>query len=185
MPDNFIYAYNEVLEIMGKDPKIYIPHWDMHMDKPYYREGRTLTFEGVFPCNDEGEPVMKWIGLKIINGGKVHKCTCSKAKSTYLSVDVNPNSIIYYWDEIDGEGFWNQVYAGPQTMKFNYEILKEKRKALGYTQEDVAYAVGTRVRTYQKWEYGQTSPNGYFLLRLMNWLDIENVQDMIEFDVID
>lgn len=54
-----------------------------------------------------------------------------------------------------------------------------------YCQSSVAEAVGTNLRTYQKLEYGETQPNCYFLLRLMNWLDISNIQDAIMFDISD
>lgn len=50
------------------------------------------------------------------------------------------------------------------------------------TQAEVAEAIGTSVRTYQKWENGNTTPDGHNLLRIMNWLDIRDVQDLIEFD---
>ena len=47
------------------------------------------------------------------------------------------------------------------------------------TQNDVAEAIGTSVRTYQKWEGGDTTPDGHNLLRLMNWLEITDVQSLI------
>jgi transcriptional regulator with XRE-family HTH domain len=66
-------------------------------------------------------------------------------------------------------------------MEFNYEILKVNRKNLKYTQQQVADAIGATVRTYQKWENGETTPDGCYLLRLMNWLDIRNVQDVVRY----
>ena len=77
---------------------------------------------------------------------------------------------------------WMQIYAGPQTMTFNYKIMKERRKALGYTQKQVAEAIQTNVRTYQKWENGETTPDGYYLLRLLNWLDIHDVTLVIKYE---
>lgn len=185
MPDNFITAYNRAREASGLSPVIFTPDWDMHMEKPYYKDGAVLTFEGVFPCDEEGNPIMKWIGLKILNCGKVSQCGCEKAKSGYLKVEIRPDTVVYYKDTDDGEAFWNQVYAGPLTMKFDYTVLKERREILGYTQQEVADAVGANIRTYQKWEYGNTQPDGYYLLRLMNWLDISNTQDAIKFDIPD
>ena len=57
-------------------------------------------------------------------------------------------------------------------------ILNENLK---YTQKQVADAVGTSVRTYQKWESGETTPDGHFLIRLINWLDILNIQETIKY----
>ena len=49
------------------------------------------------------------------------------------------------------------------------------------TQANVADAIGTSVRTYQKWESGETTPDGHYLLRLMNWLDIDSVQSLVKY----
>ena len=49
------------------------------------------------------------------------------------------------------------------------------------TQKEVADAIGANVRTYQKWESGESVPDGHFLLRLMNWLQIDNVQELIAY----
>ena len=80
---------------------------------------------------------------------------------------------------------WIQVYAGPQTMDFNYKVIKERRTELGYTQQQVADAVCANVRTYQKWESGETTPDGYYLLKILNWLDIPNINDVITYEVVD
>ncbi|MBQ1951133.1 MAG: helix-turn-helix transcriptional regulator [Clostridia bacterium] len=36
-----------------------------------------------------------------------------------------------------------------------------------------------QLRTYQKWEKGETIPDGYNLIKLMNYLNIETVQNFI------
>ena len=82
----------------------------------------------------------------------------------------------------DTEDYWYQVYAGPLTMEFDYKVLKEYRKRFDFTQQQVADAVGTTVRTYQKWESGETTPDGHFLLRLLNWLDISDIQDVTKYN---
>ena len=96
-----------------------------------------------------------------------------------------PSTIIhvlnFYNYSDDKEDYWYQVYAGPLTMQLDYKILKEQRKQFGFTQKQVADAVGTTVRTYQKWESGETTPDGHFLLRLLNWLDIPDIQNAIKY----
>lgn len=183
MPDNFITAYNRALEAVGRPPLIYVPDWDMHMEKPYFRNGRVLQFEGVFPCDESGLPIMKWVGLKIRNGYRVLSCSCNKAESGTLKIEIEPDTVVFYRDtDDDGEEWWNQVYAGPLTMKFDSSVLKYYRERLKLTQREVADAVGATLRTYQKWEYGDTQPDGYYLLRLINWLDIPSIQEAIEYD---
>lgn len=83
-------------------------------------------------------------------------------------------------EDVDPE--WVQIYAGPQIMTFNYKLLKKRRTELGYTQQQVADAVEANIRTYQKWENGETKPDGYYLLRILNWLDIPDVNDIITYD---
>ncbi len=183
MPDNFIVAYNLAREELGLEPIIFIPNWDMHMEKPYQRYNAVLEFEGVFPCDEHGNPIMRWIGLKVINAGKIMGGSV-KAQNGYLKIEIKPDTVVYYKDVFNnGEEFWNQVYAGPLTMNFDYKVLKTRREAMGYSQMTVAKAVDTNLRTYQKWEYGETQPNCYYLLRLMNWLDISDIQDTILFDI--
>lgn len=66
-------------------------------------------------------------------------------------------------------------------MQLDNTALKYWRNQLGYTQKEVASAVGTSIRTYQKWESGKTTPDGYYLIRLLNWLDISNLQDIVQY----
>ena len=114
---------------------------------------------------------MKWIGLRVKNAKSI---TCSQDKSSRgrLFVEITPYTTIHalncYNNEEDDD-CWYQIYAGPQTMEFDYEILKIYRKRLKYTQKDVADAIGATVRTYQKWENGETQPewDHSFILRLL------------------
>jgi len=62
-----------------------------------------------------------------------------------------------------------------------YKILKDCRKRLKYTPKDVADAIGATIRTYQKWENGETTPDGHYLLRLLNGLDIRDIQDVVRY----
>ena len=66
-------------------------------------------------------------------------------------------------------------------MEFDYNALKEYRKARGFTQKEVADAIGANARTYQKWENNESTPDGHYLLRIMNWLQIEDVQSLIKY----
>ena len=53
-----------------------------------------------------------------------------------------------------------------------------------FTQEEVAKAIGVQVRTYQKWESGETIPDGFNLIRIMNYLDIKSVQEFVKCEPI-
>ncbi len=45
-----------------------------------------------------------------------------------------------------------------------------------YSHEEVALTINATLQTYQKWEAGETTPNGHYLIRLLNWIDIPDVQ---------
>lgn len=182
-PDRFIASYNEMLEKSGLDPIIY-EITETGLYEPFMREGRILKFEGRFPCDENGRPIMKWIGIKATNIQKC-SCTCQKSKQGHLIFEISPKTVIhvlnFYNNNDDNSDEWYQVYAGPMTMCFDHTVLRDRRKALGYSQEDVALAIDTTVRTYQKWESGETTPNGHYLIRLINWLDIIDVQNVVQY----
>lgn len=183
LPECFVTAYNEVLEEIGEEPVIY-EIADQGIGNLYMRDGTILTFEGIFPIDEKDKPIMKWIGLKIVNGAEIWNCSCKKSKMGSIKVRLTPDIMIYYLTEYEnGEKIWEQLYAGPKNMEFDYTILKEQRKKHHMTQQEVADAVGANVRTYQKWENGETQPDGYYLLRLINWLDIPEVQYAVKYNV--
>ena len=182
-PERFIVAYNEILETSGLEPIIYEIN-ECGLGAPFIRNGTRLEFEGRFPCNNDGNPITKWIGIKAINVKSIC-CNCEKSKRGNLIIEIKPDTKIHvlnFYNYSDDKDYWYQVYAGPLTMEFDYKILKEQRKQFGFTQKQVAEAVGTTVRTYQKWESGETTPDGHFLLRLLNWLDIPDIQNAIKYN---
>ena len=186
-PDRFITAYNYALEASGLPVIIYEIH-DTGLCEPFVRNGNILKFEGQFPCDEKGNPIMRWIGLKIKNAKSI-SCHAKKSMSGHLTVVINPDTVIsalnYYNSKNEIDDYWYPMYAGPLTMQFDHTALRYWRNQLGYTQKEVANAVGTSIRTYQKWESGKTTPDGYFLIRLLNWLDISNLQDIVKYTDID
>ena len=51
-------------------------------------------------------------------------------------------------------------------------ILKELRKKRGESQEDVAKALNTTLRTYQNYEYGQREPNIEMILKIADYFNV-------------
>ena len=201
MPEQFFYKYNLAREALGKEPVMfYIQEidcdaWDRggpDAVEYYERKGNKLSFIGVFPVDETDSPVLRWIGVDIKDAAAI--TSEYREKDSYLfhiTVELTPRTVVRalipaehdeIGNPIEEAGMkWLQIYAGPQTMSFNYKVLKERRKKLGYTQQQVAEAVQTNVRTYQKWENGETTPDGYYLLRILNWLDIPKVSDVITY----
>lgn len=177
-PECFITKYNEVLEQSGLPPIIYEIN-AIGVGDYFLRTGSKMEFEGVIPCDKNGNPILKWIGLRVKSAGSI-TCTQKKSSLSHLFVELLPNTVIHAlncYNRNDDEGDeWYQLYAGPLIMEFDYEAMRSARKRLKYTQKQVAEAVGSSVRTYQKWENGETTPDGHYLLRILNWLDLPDVQ---------
>lgn len=177
-PSIFISSYNELLEQCLLTPIIYEIS-DIGVGEIFWRHGSYIEFEGTFPCDENGNPIMKWIGLRVKNAAEI-TCTCKCSERGRLLVKLAPNTMIYalniYNSRDEDEDNWYQIYAGPQNMQFDYTAIRNAREQLKFTQKEVAYAIGASVRTYQKWESGETTPDGHYLLRILNWLDLSDVQ---------
>ena len=191
-PMSFITSYNRALEASGIQPIIYDPLSRFHFLNAYFtRDENTYVCEGYFPCDSEGIPIWDWTSIRVKNAENI---TYSGIKSRYgeLKIVLGPLTTIHALLSADDEGHvvfgnrvgaeWYQVYAGPQTMEFDHAALKEIRMERKMTQNDVAKAIGASVRTYQKWENGETTPDGHYLLRLMNWLNIDDCQALIKYN---
>ena len=182
IPDSFIYSYNMLLEEVGREPIVYEIENTFQGDF-FYRCGDKIEFEGTFPSDNQGNPIMRWIGLKISNMDSV-SLIGERNKKGRLVVKLLPNTLIYAlncYNSKEDCDTWYQINAGPQLMQFDYTVLRYERNRLNYSQAKVAEAIGTSVRTYQKWESGDTIPDGHNLLRLMNFLDISDVQMLVKY----
>lgn len=195
LPSHFYYKYNLAKETLGKAPiKFPIVEFDCEAWKDrrdqvqfYRRMGDKIEMYGMFPCDENDIPVLRWIDIDIKNAANVTSKKINGLECRMV-VELTPRTVIHAMimprDEIgnplpDAMPERVQIYAGPQTMQFNYKLLKQRRNELGYTQQQVADAVEANIRTYQKWENGETKPDGYYLLRIMNWLDIPSINDVI------
>jgi len=178
-PKCLMADYNTALEAAGRKPIIYsidfdIPEWSNY----YIRNSNELLLSGRFPINENNEPILKWIGINVKDIGKI-EFDCNEYFDGTLKIELLPKSIVQVFCLEDNE--WYQIYAGPQRMFFDHSIFKEKRKELNYTQQYIADSIEASVRTYQKWENGETVPDGENIIRLMNILDIKNIQLLIKY----
>lgn len=196
-PQRFISAYNFALEASGLAPVLYRPLKD-YIITYYTRVDDTYVFRGNFPCDKNGVPIMRWTTIRVQNAASI-EFSGEKSRCGELRILLGPKTKIHIREfyenkddaaEVDGISdefmeeplMWRQIYAGPQTMEFNHNALKQARIEHKLRQSDVAIAIGTSVRTYQKWESGETIPDGHNLLRLMNWLNISDPQDLIIYE---
>ena len=92
-PESFISAYNQALEATGKNPVIYkINPVLPYSSECFYRQGKVFTFEGTFPLDEKGLPVIRWTNLMIENAEEIY-CTTEKSHDGSLFVTVTPETI--------------------------------------------------------------------------------------------
>ncbi len=179
-PVHFIVDYNYILEKAGLKPIVYEIQ-EQYIGEYAYRMGNVIRVEGFFPCDDRGNPIMRWIGIDVVNPKKIWAEVNKKLKG-YLFIEVNPKTAISglncWGPNDDGSDCWYPLYTGPLLMEFDYEKLKDLRKKEKLTQKQVAEAIGAAERTYQKWESGTTTPDCIYLLRLMNVLDVRDIEEL-------
>lgn len=186
LPERFITRYNQALEAVGREPIIYRP-LALYSNR-FIKDDNVITCQGNFPCDKNGVPILRWTSLKVENAAAL-SFFAQKSCVGELRIQLGPLTTIHSLEPSEdsdcSEGntswVWVQVYAGPQTMFFDHDALKEFRLASGMTQKAVADAIGASVRTYQKWEKGETTPDGHYLLRIMNWLNIDSVQQLTRY----
>ncbi|WP_179014216.1 helix-turn-helix domain-containing protein [Paenibacillus sp. 79R4] len=183
MPKKFIVSYNNILESVGLPPIIYYLQ-ESYTYEYISRKGQVFEVSGTFPCDDDGRPILRWIGLKIKNPMRVWAEVNKRFKGK-IFIEAGPKTAIWglnLWDESeDVEELWTPLHIGPQLMEFDNIELKYIRDREGYTQKEVATAIGTSIRTYQKWESGDTTPDSHNLLRLMNFLDISDTKELTRY----
>lgn len=190
-PHSIIYAYNEVLEKAGKDPIIYEPGL-VGFNENFIRNGNEIIIGGEFPCDEQGKPIMRWIGLWIedaayVNAKPTYSMTNSRTLEVELAIGLTSTTKIYMpniYNSQQDQDIWYPIYFGPSVMEFDNTLIKFYRKEMHFTQEEVAKAIGVQVRTYQKWESGETIPDGFNLIRIMNYLDIKSVQEFVKCEPI-
>jgi DNA-binding XRE family transcriptional regulator len=180
VPRHLIVSYNHALEHAGLSPIIYDIH-EMFDNEYINRTEDVLSVQGIFPCDQQGNPILRWIGLEIQNPEKVWVKVDHRLKGT-LYIKVGPKTVVFgrncwNWNNSDSDS-WVELYVGPQLMYFNSQALKAIRERQRLTQREVAEAIETSIRTYQKWESGDTTPDSHNLLRLMKVLDIRDTQEL-------
>lgn len=168
-PKDILFAYNTARERAGKDGEIFFPRRENCR-----REAGEFVVDGEFPFDGE-EPVLRWIGVWTENVTYVKGERTPEGKMR-VRFGLKPTTKIFLADDREG---WTTTYVGPLEMKLSGEILRAKRKTMGLTQREAALGVGTLLRTYQNWEKGTTRPDGAFLLKLVNLLDISDLNDFI------
>ena len=183
-PNNILYSYNLALERAGLEPILYEVGPYVGFNEYFIRSGKEILMGGELPVDNDGNIVRRWLLVNIENEKYINTYVDQEKPllvEIHIGLDINTKIYIanIYNSENDDD-VWYPIYFGPRVMSFNSETLKYYRNRLDLTQQELADAVGVKLRTYQKWEKGDTIPDGYNLIRLMNYLDIDSVQEFVD-----
>lgn len=114
MPKHFIVTYNEVLERNGLPPIIYELVQQYNYDY-IRRDGQKFSVSGTFPCDEFGQPILRWIGIQIKNPVKVWTKVNDRLKGE-LFIQAGPKTAIWglncYGAHDDGCDAWYPLHIG-------------------------------------------------------------------------
>ena len=170
-PTDLDYSLRINQETVGEKVRLIIPY------NGFSREGKDLIFRfDHVPVESDGNPVLRWLGIKV-DGNEI--ITLERIEDNYpfeegcelLRVKTLPDTKVWRYDRKNDK--WTVIYNGPRNIDVNFSLIKERRRILKLSQPDVSKAIDVSTRTYQKWESGEVKGiSGFFLLRLMRYLDI-------------
>lgn len=62
--------------------------------------------------------------------------------------------------------------------KFDGEKLRRLRTEAGWSQVDIADAIGIKVQVWNRWERGKATPSGWFVAQIAHVLDVRDARDL-------
>lgn len=142
----------------------------------YSRDGKNIVFHfWHIPVDPDGKPVMRWLAIKTEGSEEVEVGEDEDQfdqDNELLIIKTLPDTRIRKHNRETDK--WDVIYTGPRNIDVDFSLISRKRNELGLTQSDVSKAINVSMRTYQKWESGEVNGiSGFFLLRLMRYLDIK------------
>lgn len=194
-PSNFYYAINSELVKRGQNPRLVLvtttsqkPTFDNETKSQYF------SITGYFPKDADGKLILEWIGVWF---EKIDEITVVDEPSMIDEEDffffhnfsgegavkvqfkVNPDSRIFILRRIkesDGlyHNVWKQVFAGSKVTRFTFKPIINAREKLKLSQKEVADLADINLRSYQRMEAGESTPDALALISLMSALEISN-----------
>lgn len=208
-PANLYFSYNVELEKHGLKPILYYPAETSDDDYIAFKSKDEFIIGGFFPYDQNMKIALKWIAVWTENIEEVSISIPKYSKidfenfdyknfrefrpalKTTLRYKLKPDSRIFiankriiekdeFIDENKYEDYWAEHYAGPLKMEFDPTRIVKIREEKGLSPKDISDATGINLRTYQRIENGEGSPDGLNLLKIMNFLDIDSYDELIK-----
>lgn len=178
-PTRFPYYYNTCLEKAGEKPKIYFIERNRELGTYFKRKENIIEFTGQFPVDEKGNPILKWIGIKIFDLLESNARLDSRQYGTLTLILGYKGIVKYFINTINGLSC-RLAYSSPWHIDFDYDYLLKKRVNLCYSRNDVTERTGIPQKTLEKWEKGERTPNGLDLIKLMSLYSIYNISELVK-----
>ena len=199
-PNNVLTGLN--YELKNKRGKEYI--FSPEIIRIEIHDDKAVKILGLFPTNSDGSIIFDWVGLWTENITKLTSTTrneyClveSKIKLVKqkqpmmineVTIEVNTNSKIYVSKEqnIDGSiiPVWHDIYRGINRIEYDYKLISYYREKMRISQKDMSNDLNINLRTFQRFEAGETKPDAFDFIRIMKYLRIEDYEVFIKKDFI-
>ena len=194
-PHNLLYAYNIQLERIGKNPIIYLP--DEYKVITGNNGIKRIIFRGSFPFDENNNLIERWIGVWTENVGEMHLRTKAIEGLDYKEIPLDivkklsavlfnqffitlqEDSLVFIGKESIEEfddlfstsyvvnNFWEQIYVGAKRTLFDSAIISKTREKNGISQKEMAEKIDVNLRTFQRIESGESTPDGLNLIKIM------------------
>lgn len=200
-PNNILTGLN--IELREKKGEEYI--FSPEIIRIEIHDDKTVKILGLFPTNSDGSIIFDWVGLwfedvvKITSTTKNQYCIIeSKVKLVNqkqpimineITMEVNADSKIYISSEelINGSiiPVWHDIYKGINKIQYDYKLISYYREKMRISQKDMSNDLNINLRTFQRFEAGETKPDAFDFIKIMKYLRIKDYEVFIKKDIIE
>jgi len=79
---------------------------------------------------------------------------------------------------------WHDIYRGINRIEYDYKLISYYREKMRISQKDMSNDLNINLRTFQRFEAGETKPDAFDFIRIMKYLRIEDYEVFIKKDFI-
>ena len=163
-------------------------------------DDKLVKLIGLFPTHTDGSIIFDWVGLwteKIIKITSATRNQYSLIESKMklvlqnqpimineVNIEVSADSMIYLSEErmINGDiiPVWREIYRGINQIEYDYTLIAYYREKMRISQKEMSNDLRINLRTFQRFEAGETKPDALDFMKIMKYLKIEDYSVFIK-----
>ena len=194
-PQNILTGLNNELRIRKGLEYIYSP--EIIRIEKYYNY---VSIIGLFPTDNDGTIIFDWVGIWRINTLEMSSLTrnhYSVVRSqrrlvkqnqpimiNEVRIEVNDDSEIFILKDEYQNGIsmpvWYSIYTGLNKLEFDYTLISYYREQQRINQKVMCYDLNISLRTFQRFEAGETRPDALDFIKIMEYLNIRDYKKFIK-----